>query len=106
MRMLSLPAAAAMALLAQSAIHRTAPTVLVSNLRDKAVVHSGFVVGTAASDASGISLVERTVDRGLTFQPATGADSWRFKLPTGANTWKDNSAHTIEVRATDSGGTV
>ena len=32
--------------------------------------------------------------------------TWKFKFPTGTAGWKDNSAHTVDVRATDSDGNV
>jgi hypothetical protein len=101
-----------------------ATVITVTNLRDKGVVHSGFLVGTAASSgSSSVTLVEVSLDGGATFQPATiatGSDdntvlspaagttnlNWKFKFPTGTAGWKDNSAHTVDVRATDSDGNV
>jgi hypothetical protein len=79
--------------------------VTVDNVRDKGVVHSGFLVGTAASDGT-VTLVEVSLDGGATYQPATGTTNWKFKFPTGTAGWKDNSAHTVDVRATDSDGNV
>ena len=95
----------------RTATHGGPPTLTIDNLRDRGTVHSGFIVGSAASsdtsDATNtVALVEVSLDGGLTFQAATGATNWKFKLPTGTSTWRDNSAHTITVRATDAGGRV
>lgn len=80
------------------------PIVTIENLRDKGVVHSGFLVGTAAGSGNGhVSRVEVSLD-GLAFQPATGKANWKFKFPTGTAGWKDNSAHTVSVRVTDTDG--
>ncbi|ASV11440.1 hypothetical protein B2G51_06400 [Leptospira santarosai] len=81
----------------------TPPTVTIQNLRDKSIVESGFVIGTAA-DARGIATVEVNIDGA--WGPASGTTSWKFALPTGANTWKPNSSHTIQVRATDTSNNV
>ena len=101
-----------------------AAVVTVANLRNKGVVHSGFLVGTAASSGpNSVTLVEVSLDGGVTFQAATidagsGDDTalspaagttklnWKFKFPTGTAGWKDNSAHTVDVRVTDSDGGV
>ncbi|KXZ31108.1 hypothetical protein AYB33_15615 [Leptospira santarosai] len=77
----------------------TPPTVTIQNLRDKSIVESGFVIGTA-TDARGIAKVEVNID-GAGWVDASGTTSWKFALPTGPNTWKPNSSHTIQVRATD-----
>ncbi|HTE46135.1 MAG TPA: FG-GAP repeat protein [Gemmatimonadaceae bacterium] len=111
MRTISFHVLAAAALLAPTAGrgghgHDTLPTVTVANLRDKGVVHSGFLVGATGSDGSNpITLVEVSLD-GAAFQPAGGTTTWKFKFPTGTAGWKDNSAHTVNVRATDAGGGV
>ncbi|EKO35668.1 Ig-like domain-containing protein [Leptospira santarosai] len=77
----------------------TPPTVTIQNLRDKSIVESGFVIGTA-TDARGIAKVEVNID-GAGWVDASGTTSWKFALPTRTNTWKSNSSHTIQVRATD-----
>ncbi|MEP6833144.1 MAG: hypothetical protein ABJB74_07100 [Gemmatimonas sp.] len=80
--------------------------VTVANLRNNGVVHSGFLVGTAHGGSTGIALVEVSVDNGATFQPATGTINWKFKFPTGTDAWRDHSEHAVQIRATDSLGTV
>ena len=88
-------------------ITNCAPTLTITNLRDKGIVHSGFLVGTAAaSDAGTVMLVEVSLDGGATFAPATGTTTWKFKFPVGEGAWRDNSLHRIVVRATDSGNNV
>jgi hypothetical protein len=83
-------------------VDRTPPVLAVGNLVDGGAVHSGVLVGTAR-DVSGILSVEVSLDGGP-FTAAAGTASWRFTFPTGLNTWKENSAHTIVVRATDRAG--
>lgn len=93
--------------MASNCTSNCASVVTVSNVRNNGVVHSGFLVGTASfGDSSAVSLVEVSLDGGQTFQPATGTDSWKFRLPTGKAGWKDNSLHTVSVRATDTSGVV
>jgi hypothetical protein len=75
------------------------PTETISNARNNGVISSGFIIGTASDDLQ-VSLVEVSLDGG-SFQAATGTTAWRFQLPTGSSTWKDNSQHTVAVRATD-----
>ncbi len=77
------------------------PSLVVSNLHDAGIVHSGFVVGTASG--AGPMTVEVSLDGGAVM-PAKGRKNWKFKLPSGLDTWKENSAHTIVVRATDDAG--
>ena len=72
-------------------------TVTISNLHEKMVVHTGFLVGTASS-VLGITSVEVALD-GLPYAPASGTTDWKFKLPTGSGRWRDGSMHTITVRA-------
>jgi hypothetical protein len=78
------------------------PTVLVTNVKDKSVVKTGFIAGTAG-DNEQVSGVEVKLDSG-NFGAAMGTTSWKYKLPTGTNTWKDGSHHTISVRARDGFG--
>ncbi len=47
--------------------------------------------------------VEISLDGGA-FNPVTGLSSWIYKLPTGGNTWRDNTQHIITARATDATG--
>jgi hypothetical protein len=78
------------------------PTVLVTNLKDKSVVKTGFITGTAG-DNEQVTGVEVKLDSG-NFAAAVGTTSWKFKLPTSTNTWKDGSHHTFSVRARDGSG--
>jgi hypothetical protein len=82
----------------------TVPSIHFSNLHDSRRVESGFVVGTAASPGGAIVLVEAKVDGGA-WEPASGAESWRYKLPTGVFAWKQGSSHTVTARARDAQGT-
>ncbi len=104
LRVLSLPALIALAV-SSTVVQAKAPKVdplalSIDNLHDKGIVHSGFLVGSAAGAKV---TVDVSLDGGA-FAPARGKQHWRFKLPSGHDTWKDNSAHTIAVRATDISG--
>ena len=74
------------------------PAPTVANLKDGAVVHTGFLVGGSSGAA-----VEVAIDDGA-FAPAAGASDWTFRLPAGASTWKQGTRHKLAVRARDSGG--
>ena len=73
---------------------------VISNLRDKGIVNTGFMIGTAGSNTSS---VEVSLDNG-SYSPATGTTSWKFQFPIGSSTWRDNSQHTISVRTKNSLG--
>jgi hypothetical protein len=84
-------------------ISNCASTLTINNLRNNGIVHSGFLVGTAAaSENNTITLVEVSLDNCATFAAATGTANWKFKFPVGDAAWKDNSLHHVAVRATDS----
>ncbi|EMF82406.1 Ig-like protein [Leptospira weilii serovar Topaz str. LT2116] len=97
----------------------TPPTVAIQNLRaglttggsgdtgtEGSIVESGFVIGTAA-DARGIATIEVNIDNtGWTGAGVSGTTSWKYPLPTGGNTWRLGSSHTIQVRATDTSNNV
>lgn len=84
-----------------------APALAIRNVRDKGVVHSGFLVGTTSPiGTNSVVSVDVSLDGGVTFTPAVGTTSWKFKFPVGDSAWKDNSLHQIVVRATDSGNNV
>ncbi|WP_078128025.1 Ig-like domain-containing protein [Leptospira alexanderi] len=84
----------------------TPPTVAIQNLRDNSIVESGFVIGTA-TDARGIATIEISIDSApFTGAGVSGTTSWKYPLPTGLNTWKPNSQHMIQVRATDTSNNV
>ncbi len=77
----------------------TAPTI--TNLLNKSIVHTGFLIGTASAS---VSSVEVSIDGGA-YSPATGTSSWKFQLPSGSSTWKEFSQHTITARTIDGVGT-
>ncbi|WP_061217312.1 Ig-like domain-containing protein [Leptospira interrogans] len=84
----------------------TPPVIAIQNLRTNSMVESGFVIGTAA-DARGIASIEISIDGGgFTGAGVIGTTSWKYPLPTGAATWRPNSQHTIQVRATDTSNNV
>ena len=75
-------------------------TVLIANIRDNGVIHTGFLIGTVSAGDETVSTVEVSIDSG-TYQSATvSGSSWTFTLPAGTGTWKDWSQHTVMVRAT------
>lgn len=80
----------------------TAPTVSMANLHENSIVETGFLLG-AASDNLGVSRVEVSLDSGA-WQPANGTTAWSYPLPTGVDTWRADSAHTVAVRSRDSAG--
>jgi|JI10StandDraft_1071094.scaffolds.fasta_scaffold80900_1 hypothetical protein len=73
---------------------------VISNLRDKGIVNTGFMIGTAGTNTSS---VEVSLDNGV-YSPATGTTSWKFQFPTGSSTWRDNSQHSVSVRTKNSVG--
>lgn len=78
------------------------PSVSIENLHDRGVVETGFLMGTASDNVS-VARVEVSLDGGG-WQAAVGTTEWSFALPTGANTWRDGSEHTIAVRGVDGDG--
>ena len=78
------------------------PAVTITNLKNNNKVESGFILGTTSDDVE-VTSVEIKLDNG-SYDTATGTTSWIYQLPTGTNTWKPNSAHTITVRAKDNEG--
>ncbi len=83
----------------------TPPTVSIQNLREKSTVHTGTVIGPA-TDNVGVTQVQFNLDS-TTWNNATYvAPNWKFALPMGASTWRDRSAHTIQVRAVDAAGNI
>ncbi|WP_061248850.1 Ig-like domain-containing protein [Leptospira alstonii] len=82
------------------------PTVTIQNARNNTVIESGFVIGTAADDRS-VASVEISIDGGaFTNAGVIGTTSWKYQLPTGAATWKQNSVHTIAARVKDSANNI
>ncbi|TGL59065.1 hypothetical protein EHQ58_09110 [Leptospira ognonensis] len=75
------------------------PTVTIRNLINKSTVETGFLYGTATDNVS-VSKVEVSIDSG-SYTLATGTTSWKFQLPSGSNSWKEGSSHTISVRSED-----
>ncbi|MFZ5630062.1 MAG: beta strand repeat-containing protein [Spirochaetota bacterium] len=81
----------------------TPPTVSIQNLRNNSTVHTGHVIGPA-TDTVGVTQVQFNLDS-TTWNNATyTAPNWKFALPMGASTWRDRTAHTIQVRAVDAAG--
>jgi len=80
----------------------TPPTVSISNLRANSQVQTGFMIGIAADNVA-LTDVRVSLDGGA-YNVASGTTAWNFALPNGASTWPMNSAHTIDVRATDTAG--
>jgi len=78
------------------------PTVLVSNLGENTVVKTGVVIGTA-SDNDKLIIVEVKLDDGK-YLPAAGTNNWTYRLPTGTDTWRNDSRHNIRVRSRDRSG--
>jgi len=84
------------------------PTVALSNVKNRTVLHSGFLIGTA-SDAVGLMSVEVSLD-GLPFQVATliSPTTWKFKLPASQTArttgYWENSRHYVVARARDGRG--
>ncbi|WCL47742.1 FG-GAP-like repeat-containing protein [Leptospira sp. GIMC2001] len=68
------------------------PTFLL--IKNNSVLESGFTIGKAAADVT----VEVSLDDG-DFVSASGSENWKFKLPTGSNSWKLGSLHKISVRS-------
>lgn len=72
----------------------TQPTV--TNVLNNGIIESGFIIGTSAT---GTVKVEVSIDNGA-YSSATGTTSWKFALPNGANTWRDFTRHTLNIRST------
>ncbi|HNF23164.1 MAG TPA: FG-GAP and VCBS repeat-containing protein [Leptospiraceae bacterium] len=75
----------------------SAPTI--TNLKNNSIVETGFLIGTAAGT---LTAVEVSLDSSA-YAQASGTASWKFQLPTGSNTWKEFSKHTVSVRANKNG---
>ncbi|WCL47741.1 FG-GAP-like repeat-containing protein [Leptospira sp. GIMC2001] len=69
------------------------PTFLA--IKNNSILESGFIIGRASADSS----VEVSLDDGE-FTSAIGTLNWKFKLPTGSNSWRLGSLHKISIRAT------
>ena len=72
------------------------------------MVNTGFVIGTASDDVA-VDQVEVALDAGSyeasVSSPSQGdIVSWNYQLPTGTDTWKEGSQHTLKVRSRDSSG--
>jgi len=75
------------------------PEVEILNLIWEGVLESGFVAGSASDDRA-LSLVEVSLDNG-DFYTAEGTTSWKYRLPTGADIWKNGTSHTLTARSVD-----
>lgn len=74
-------------------------TPTITNLKTNSIVESGFLIGTAAG---ALTSIEVSLDNSA-YTQAVGTSSWKFQLPSGSNTWKEFSKHTISVRASNNG---
>ncbi|TGL68382.1 hypothetical protein EHQ67_14495 [Leptospira kmetyi] len=79
----------------------TPPLLSVTNLPSshEGILESGFIVGTASDDLL-LTQVLVSLDGGA-YQPAQGAQAWRFIVPSS---WKSGSLHTISVKSVDFSG--
>ncbi|PJZ31857.1 hypothetical protein CH378_01210 [Leptospira kmetyi] len=85
-----------------AALDVTPPTVTIQNLKNKTVLESGMIIGTAA-DGNSVAGVEISVDAGAYFG-VSGTTNWSYKTPSGASQWRIGSQHTISVRSRDGAG--
>ncbi len=77
-----------------------ANSAAITNIRDKSIVNTGFLIGTAGTEAKA---VEISIDDGV-YSNASGIARWKFRLPIGSATWKDNSQHKISIRIRNNSG--
>jgi len=84
----------------------TPPTISIQNLRNNSPLHTGTVIGPATDNVSTTLTVEFNLDSTTWNAAVFAAGAWKFGLPMGASTWRDRTAHTIQVRATDQAGNV
>lgn len=77
----------------------TVGSPVIANLINNSIVQTGFLIGTSSGT---VTSVEVSFDNG-TYTPASGTASWKIPFPTGTAAWKDDSRHTISVRAANSG---
>ncbi|WP_165783233.1 Ig-like domain-containing protein [Leptospira barantonii] len=82
-----------------AALDVTAPTVTIQNLKNKTVLESGMILGTAA-DGNSVAGVEISIDAGAYFT-VSGTTNWSYKTPSGASQWRIGSQHTISVKSRD-----
>ncbi|MCK4907535.1 MAG: FG-GAP repeat protein [Spirochaetes bacterium] len=80
----------------------TNPSVSVLNIKNNGVLHSGFIIGTAADNVN-IQAIEISIDSGE-YTQASGTTNWKFKIPSGSMTWKDGSVHVLNIRSRDTSG--
>jgi hypothetical protein len=87
----------------QEAADSTPPVTVITNPPPGEHVEgrSVHIAGTASDSQSGVRLVEISLDDGETWQPASGATSWRFDYRPDS----DGTQHVI-ARATDNAGNV
>ena len=78
------------------------PMITISNLINNCVVDTGFIIGKSSDDFIVTSVYISIDEQG--YDLATGTINWRYRLPCGSNSWKENSEHMISVRAMDNEG--
>ena len=71
----------------------------ITNLRTNSIVETGFLIGTASGT---VTAVEVSLDNSEYVQ-AVGTANWKYQLPSGSNTWKEFSKHSVSVRANNNG---
>ncbi len=67
------------------------------NVRDGGAIESGFLVGSVIAEP-GLS-VEVSIDGGAFFPGTVSGNSWSYALPTGADTWRHGTSHSVQVRS-------
>lgn len=80
-------------------VNATVGSPVIANLINNSIVQTGFLIGTSSGT---VTSVEVSFDNG-TYTAASGTASWKIPFPIGQSAWKDDSRHTISVRAVNSG---
>jgi hypothetical protein len=80
------------------------PNIAVSNVRNKGLLESGFLIGTITG--GGINKLEARFDS-ADYQTVEHTSDWKLKLPaTGANAWRDGTYHNVVLRARNASGKI
>ncbi|BDA78646.1 hypothetical protein LPTSP3_g15760 [Leptospira kobayashii] len=72
--------------------------VTISNLSERSVVHTGFLVGKAASD---VKLIIISLDGVATSIVGVNSGTWKYQFPTSAVTgsyWKKGTKHIVSLQ--------
>lgn len=73
------------------------PPITVTNVHDRAVIESGFLVGTALPTVSSVRV---RVDNGVFEDAVLTGTTWRYRLPSGSAGLRQGNAHSITVCGT------